>query len=50
MRQGLELKSVESEWEGKHHSEGLEHGSRGITIVGAITRQLLVKTLGRKRL
>jgi hypothetical protein len=24
---------------------GLEYGSRGITIVGVVTRQLLVKTL-----
>jgi hypothetical protein len=24
---------------------GLEHGSRGIAIVGVVTRQLLVKTL-----
>jgi hypothetical protein len=28
---------------------GLKHGSRGIAIVGAITRQLLVKTLWARK-
>jgi hypothetical protein len=33
-------------WKGATIQRGLEHRSRGIAIVGAITRQLLVKTLG----
>jgi hypothetical protein len=28
---------------------GLEHGSKGITISGAVTRQVLVKTLWARR-
>jgi hypothetical protein len=32
-------------WKGAAVQRGLEHGNREITIVGAITRQLLVKTL-----
>jgi hypothetical protein len=32
-------------WKGAAIQRGLEHGSRGIAIVGAVKRQLLVKTL-----
>jgi hypothetical protein len=31
-------------WKGATIERGLEHGSRGIAIVGAVARQLLVKT------
>jgi hypothetical protein len=32
-------------WKGAAILRGLEYGSRGIAIVGTVTRQLLVKTL-----
>jgi hypothetical protein len=32
-------------WKGASIQRGLERGSTGIAIVGAVTRQLLVKTL-----
>jgi hypothetical protein len=32
-------------WKGGANQRGLEPGSRGIAIVGAATRQVLVKTL-----
>jgi hypothetical protein len=32
-------------WKGAAIQRGLEHGSRGIAIVAAVTRQLLMKAL-----
>jgi hypothetical protein len=44
---GLYGEQLEQEfgWKGAEIRRGPEHGSRGIAIVGAITRQILVKTL-----
>jgi hypothetical protein len=36
-------------WKGTGIQRGLEHGSRGIAIVGAVTRQLPVKTLQARK-
>jgi hypothetical protein len=36
---------TEFRWKGATIPRGLKHGSRGTAIVGAITRQLLAKTL-----
>jgi hypothetical protein len=36
-------------WKGAAVQRGLEHGSRGIAIVGAVTKQLLVETLRARK-
>jgi hypothetical protein len=36
---------LQESWKGATIQRGLEHGSRGIAIVGAVARQLAVKKL-----
>jgi hypothetical protein len=41
----VDLSQLRVSWMGATIQRGPEHRSRGIAIVGAVTRQLLVKTL-----